>query len=271
MAEAHQPGRADQQLEAEREDRVDRDPHDQVLRVRRDQRRQRRPASTIAAAGTSQPPGSRRAMSGSGPTSAVAAAARRRRRLSTPRFISPSGRQIEDDRHQQVDADAAPFGEEHLAEGVDEADQQRGDSAPVIEPMPPMTTTTKQMMSTLRAHARIDRGQRRGDHPGERRQRHAAGEDDAVEQADVDAEAAHHVAVAGAGADHHAEPGAVDDGVEADARRRCRRPTRRPGTTGTTSGRRGESCRRARPAPGTPCTSLPTSMLRSSSKTRISA
>ena len=39
-------------------------------------------------------------------------------------------------------------------------------------------------------------------------------------------EAAHHVAVARAGADHHAQPGAVDDRVQRRPRRRCTRPTR---------------------------------------------
>ena len=90
-------------------------------------------------------------------------------------------------------------------------------SAPVIEPMPPITTTTKQMISTLAAHAGIDRGHRRRDHAGQRRQRDAGREHDAVQAPDVDAQAAHHVAVAGAGADHHAQPRAVDHAVQADA------------------------------------------------------
>src|ERR1019366_6452218 len=78
-----------------------------------------------AAAGTSQPPGSRRAMSGRAPTSPAL----------PPTGASPSGATLhqpfgppdEDHRHQQIDADAAPLGEEDLAEGIDEADEQRGD------------------------------------------------------------------------------------------------------------------------------------------------
>src|SRR5664279_1568596 len=79
-------------------------------------------STTTAAAGTSQPPGSRRAMSGSAPTSAVAPPASTGASEATlhQAFRPPD----ENDRHQQVDADAAPFGEEDLAEGVDDADQQ---------------------------------------------------------------------------------------------------------------------------------------------------
>ena len=69
--------------------------------------------------------------------------------ISSQRLHQPLGPPDQDHRHQQVDADAAELGEEHLAEGVDETDEQRRDQRPVIEPMPPMTTTTKQMMSTL--------------------------------------------------------------------------------------------------------------------------
>ena len=56
-------------------------------------------------------------------------------------------------------------------------------SAPRIEPMPPITTTTKQMISTWLPMPGIDRRHRRRDHAGERRQRHAQREHDAVERA----------------------------------------------------------------------------------------
>src|SRR5664279_1648214 len=76
--------------------------------------------SSAAAAGTSQPPASRRAMSGIAPTSARASTSA----ASEATLHQPLGAPDQDHRHQHVDADAAPFGEEDLAEGVDEADQQ---------------------------------------------------------------------------------------------------------------------------------------------------
>src|ERR1017187_5698492 len=81
--------------------------------------------ASAAPRGTSHPPGSRRAMPGSVPTSASMLSSSVWPSGAT--FHQPFGPPDEDHRHQQVDADAAPFGEEHLAEGVDETDQERGD------------------------------------------------------------------------------------------------------------------------------------------------
>src|SRR6188768_983427 len=86
--------------------------------------------ASAAAAGTSQPPASRRPMSGNVPTSARTSAPSARWLLPAPSEATlhqPFGPPDEDDRHQHVDTDAAPLGEEDLAEGVDEADQERGD------------------------------------------------------------------------------------------------------------------------------------------------
>src|SRR5678815_1969364 len=83
-------------------------------------------SSTTSAAGTRKPPGSRRAMSGSSPTSA-ARPSPASGVASVATLHQPLGPPDEHHGHQQVDADAAPFGEEHLAESVDDADQERGD------------------------------------------------------------------------------------------------------------------------------------------------
>ena len=94
MAEADEAGGADDQLEAQREDGVDRDPHDEVLRVRRDRERQQRddqrragghePAAGFAPADVGQ-----RADIGLHRLARRSADCRRQK----PRFISPSGRQ----------------------------------------------------------------------------------------------------------------------------------------------------------------------------------
>src|SRR6187399_914808 len=182
--------------------------------------------ASAAATGTSQPPASRRPMSGSAPTSALTSAPSSRSSLPAPSEATlhqPFRPPDEDDRHQHVDADAAPLGEEDLAEGVDEADQQRrdqgaGDRADAADDDDDETDDEH-----ARSHAGVDRRERRRDHAGERRERDAAGEDDAIQAPDVDTEAAHHVAVARAGADHHAEPRAVDDGVERERDDQARR------------------------------------------------
>src|SRR4051812_8258347 len=179
-------------------------------------------ATSAAAAGTSQPPASWRPMSGNTPTSArtssatVAAA-------SEATLHQPFGAPDQDDRHQHVDADAAPLGEEDLAEGVDEADQQRGDERTGDRADAADDDDDEADDEHARSHPGIDRRQRRRDHAGERGKGDAAGEDDAVEAPDVDAEAAHHVAVAGAGADHHAEPRPVDHRIERERDDEARR------------------------------------------------
>src|SRR3982751_2897438 len=77
--------------------------------------------ASAAAAGTSHPPGSWRPMSGRAPTSArtslSAAAMPSAPTPSEATLHQPFRAPDEDDRHQHVDADTAPFGEEHLAEG----------------------------------------------------------------------------------------------------------------------------------------------------------
>src|SRR6185295_14222172 len=178
--------------------------------------------TSAAAAGTSQPPGSRRPMSGSAPTSAttlfeVAATA------SEATFHQPFGPPDQDDRHQQIDADAAPLGEEDLAEGVDESDQERRDERAGDRADAADDDDDEADDEHARAHVRVHRRQRRGDHAGERGERDAAGEDDAIETADVDAETAHHVAVARAGADHHAEARLLHDRVERERDDEARR------------------------------------------------
>src|SRR5436309_5348104 len=172
--------------------------------------------ASAAAAGTSQPPASRRAMSGSAPTSARTSSGPTAAIASAPSEATlhqPFGPPDQDDRHQHVDAAAAPLGEEHLAEGVDEADQQRRDQRAGDRADAADDDDDEADDQHARAHAGIDRRERRRDHPGERGEGDAAGEDDAVQTPDVDAETAHHVAVARTGADHHAEAGAVDDRV----------------------------------------------------------
>src|SRR5450755_4710364 len=167
--------------------------------------------TSAAATGTFQPPASCRPMSGSTPTSArVSSAPATSEATLHQSFRAPD----ENDRHQHVDADAAPFGEEHLAEGVDGADQQRRDERAGDRADAADDDDDEADDENARSHSRVHRRERGGDHSGERGERDAAGEDDAVQAPDVDAEAAHHVAIARAGADHHAEPGAVDDAVE---------------------------------------------------------
>src|SRR5678816_1491967 len=145
--------------------------------------------ASAAAAGTSQPPASRWPMSGSAPTSARESAAL----ATTPSLPAPSEATLhqpfrapdEDDRHQHVDADAAPLSEEDLAEGVDEADQQRRDQRAGDRPDAADDDDDEADDQHARPHAGIDRRERRGDHAGERGERDAAGEDDAIQAPDV--------------------------------------------------------------------------------------
>src|SRR6516225_4687938 len=83
--------------------------------------------TSAAAAGTSQPPGSRRPMSGSAPTSATLSTAATPAIASEATLHQPLGPPDQHDRHQEIDADAAPFGEEDFAGGVDETDEKRCD------------------------------------------------------------------------------------------------------------------------------------------------
>ena len=77
-------------------------------------------ASTAARDGSA----GRAATASSAPTVAQLARCRGRHQRPLHQALGPPD---QDHRHQQVDADAAALGEEDLAEGVDEADQQRGD------------------------------------------------------------------------------------------------------------------------------------------------
>jgi hypothetical protein len=64
--------------------------------------------------------------------------------------------------------------------------------APRIEPMPPMTMTTKVRISTDVAHAGLHRQDRRHHGAGKPRQHGAEAEDDHEQPADVDAERRDH-------------------------------------------------------------------------------
>jgi len=70
------------------------------------------------------------------------------RHLTSPFFIRPSGRQTA----TIAISSETPMPESSVKKTlpkVSRSDQQRPMSAPLIEPMPPMTTTTKEMMSTF--------------------------------------------------------------------------------------------------------------------------
>ena len=81
-------------------------------------------------------------------------------------------------------------------------------SAPLIEPMPPMTMTTKARISTGSPMPTCTDCSGADQRAGEAGERGAEREDHGVERADVDAERGDHLAVGLAGADAHAEPGA---------------------------------------------------------------
>src|SRR5947209_13666420 len=124
--------------------------------------------SSAAAAATSQPPGSRRPMSGSVPTSAPTSFDAVATEASEATLFRSLGPPDQDDRHQHVDADAAPLREEDLAEGVDEADQQRGDERAGDRADPADHDDDEADDEDARTHPRIHRRERRRDHAGER-------------------------------------------------------------------------------------------------------
>ena len=80
-------------------------------------------------------------------------------------------------------------------------------NAPRIEPMPPMTITTKARIRSVVAHAGLDRQDRRDHGPGEARQHGAEAEHDREQPLDVDTEHRDHRRIAGAGPHQHADPG----------------------------------------------------------------
>ena len=142
-------------------------------------------------------------------------------------------------------------------------------SAPLIEPMPPITTTTKQMISIWSPMPGIDRGDRRRDHAGERGERDAEREHDAVEQLDVDAQRLHHLAVdAPARIIMPSRVRWISQYMPTASAMQTRRHGQAIDRVGQRLGQR-DRRRRGSPAPATPCTSLPQTRLRSSSKMRI--
>src|SRR6185312_16005592 len=92
----------------------------------------------------------------------------------------------QDRRHQHVDGDAGRLGHEHLAERVDEADQERREERASHRADAADEDADERQDQRRVAHPGIHRRRGRGDHPGERRQRDAGREHDAVEEADVD-------------------------------------------------------------------------------------
>ena len=214
MAQAHQPRHADQQFQAERKHREDEDLHHQVAVCRASAPAAAAPAQqqTRASAmpGARPPEAGRRPGDPEGPLQGPGAGASATGGPQYPRFIRPSRAPHQHHRHQQVDPDARLSSAKNTLPKVSTTPtSSEAISAPLIEPMPPITTTTKQTIRMLRAHARIDasssvRRSCRPARPAPRRRRRPM----RYRQRDVDAQPAHHLAVAGPGADHHTQPGA---------------------------------------------------------------
>ena len=79
--------------------------------------------------------------------------------------------------------------------------------APVIEPMPPTTTTTNASPITIEVEPQIGRLARHLQRAAEAGQEGAEREHDGEQQGLIDAERAHHLAILRGGADQAAEPG----------------------------------------------------------------
>ena len=95
--------------------------------------------------------------------------------------------------------------------------------APRIEPMPPMTMTTKARISTLSPMPGSTERIGAAMHAGEARQHGAEAEDQHEEPADIDAERGDHRRIGRARAHQHADPRALDQQPEQPGGREARR------------------------------------------------
>ena len=94
--------------------------------------------------------------------------------------------------------------------------------APRIEPMPPMTMTTKARMRMLSPMPGLDRDDRRDHDAGKSRQHGAEAEHDHEQPLDIDAERRDHAGIGGARAHQHADPGVCHQHVKPGRDRRGR-------------------------------------------------
>ena len=106
--------------------------------------------------------------------------------------------------------------QEEAAEGVGDADEDGADQRALDRADAADHDDDEGHDQDRLAHADLHRLDRADQRAGEAGERGAEGEDDGVEPGDVDAEGGDHLAVGLAGADLHAEAGAVDQEVEAD-------------------------------------------------------
>ena len=105
----------------------------------------------------------------------------------------------------------AADGDQHLAERVGEADQQRADRRARDRADAAEHDHHEREDQHLVAHAGIDGRERRDHDAAERRERDAGREHQPVDALGADAERARHVAVLGRGAHDHADAGLRDD------------------------------------------------------------
>ncbi len=139
---------------------------------------------------------------------------------SAPVLAEQAGRLPEEDHgHQQIDHEARDLGRIHLAQRIDEADQQRRPESTHDRAQPADHDDDERDDEELVSHAGIDRIERRGEHPGHEGQRRADGEHGDVDAARIDAEDIDHLGLLGRGADYCAELGALDPEKQAQRKR----------------------------------------------------
>ena len=130
-----------------------------------------------------------------------------------------------DCRHQQIHRGTCGLRDEHLAEGVGKADQQRGEERAPDRADAADHHDDEADDEHLRAHPRVDRGYRRRDHAGESGECDTQREHQPVDEVDVETERRNHLAIRRAGPDHHADARAVNQEIEECRRAPGRRPT----------------------------------------------
>jgi len=99
--------------------------------------------------------------------------------------------------------------------GIDQADQQAGDQRAAHRADAADHHDHEAHDQHLRAHVRVDAGDGRGDHAGHRGEHHAQREHDGVDALDVDAQRLGHRMIERARADLHAQPCLRDQEVQA--------------------------------------------------------
>ena len=113
----------------------------------------------------------------------------------------------------------------------------------MIEPMPPITITTKARMRTGSPMPTCN-GLQGADHcAGKAGQGGSQREHHSVEGTDIDAKRADHLAIAFAGANAHAETGLGDEKIEADGNREAHRDDGQPIELVTPTARAAARCR----------------------------